>query len=89
MDDFGSRCIIGIVVWLVITIIVKGINFFRKRALMAKIPPEAQLSRYVEQIRTMRSQGAGYQDQMNFLIRSGVDKRVAEIVIAQVEKEGK
>lgn len=78
-----------LIAWIVITIIVKVINFFRKRALVAKIPPEAQLSKYVEQIKNMRSQGAGYQDQINFLIRSGVDKKVSEIIIAQVEKDSK
>lgn len=82
MEDF----IVWIVVFVVLSVVVWIFNTVRKRRLMRKVPPEHELQRHVARLKEMRAGGAGYGEQMSYLLGERVDKKIAEILLAQVEK---
>ena len=89
MEDFLGNCLVWILLSIGISLGVKIINTLNKKRLLAKMPSEDKLVQYVKSLHIMRDQGASFHDQLNFLLRAGVDQKIAEVIIANLEKEKK
>ncbi len=86
-EELVGLCLTSFAIWLGVTIFIKIINFIRKRFLVSQMPTEEELGSYVSIIKNMREQGAGYHQQLSFLQQSGVNKKIAEIIIAKIEAD--
>lgn len=87
MEEIFGQCIIWVLVSIGISVLVKIYNTVNKKRLLAKMPSEEELAHYITSLNKMKEQGASFHDQKDFLIRAGVDQKIAEVLIANVEKE--
>ena len=83
MNEFLITVAISFSLWLV----VKIVSVIQKRRLMSKMPSEKELSEYIQELKDIRATGGGYQVQKQCLLQKGVHEKVAESILALIEKE--